>query len=379
MTSPSPDLATLVTATIHDVTENELVDAAIAAFQTWVPDWRPAEGQTEVMLLQAMAVIAGQTIYATNQMPEKVLGDLLAMNGVWRTPAVAATALIAIKADPSLPSERTLPAGTQFRAVVSPGVSYDFALEGPATFTTDALTQFGTARAVIAGDEPNGIPAGFDVDLLDGVSWIESAEIVNEVVGGVNVEAFTAFLTRGAARLRRHSTTLVTADHFAAAALDIPGVVRARTLNLYDPDEPGVPGDHPGNVTVAVSDGDGNAVPEPVADALLAYLTENAIAGLIVHIVAPTVNEGITHTIAIRVLPGYDPPTVAGLVQQKVAAFLSPARWPFDRFIYKNQLVGIASTVPGVERVVSVSPDMDIELVGLAPLPDHTVVVTVTP
>lgn len=374
----SPDLTTMVSTTVHQVSETDLVKAATAAIRLRVPDWRPREGNLEVMLIEAAAVLAGQTVYAVNQLPEVVLGGLLAINGVVRKPATPAWGQIAVLASSSIPEERTLPAGTIMRATTGPGESFDFVLQSNLTFYPGSgLVQYGEGRAVIPGTAPNGLPSGTVLELLTPVSWVETAMLTTAVNPGTAVETWPEFLARGAALLRRHSTTLVTADHFTAAALDVPGVVRAKVLNLFNPETSYVPGDAPGHLTVAVCGADGEALPEEISTQLLQYLTANALAGLVIHVIAPNL-VGLNVTVNIQVKPGFEGGTVADRVEAALTAYLAPTRWPFANTVHVNNLIGVAAGVPGVELVVSTNPATDVVLSStFAVLVNPTVTVNV--
>lgn len=352
----SPDIPVWVPTVVHTVDEQDLVAAAIADIRTAVPDWVPREGHTEVMLIEAMAVIAGQTVYAANQLPSVVLEGLLTLYGVARKPAAPAQGQVRITAATGVPAPRSLPAGTRMRIDTGDGDTLDVVTVDQVTVDPAvSLTAIVAVVAAEAGSRPNGIVAGTALQLVDPAAWLETVVLATALSGGVAVEDTAAFLARGAGFLRRQSSTLVLAPHFTAAALDVDGVGRAYTIDLWNPTSGNAPGADPGHVTVVIADAQGHAVATAVKTATQAALTGSSVAGLGIHLINPT-SVTVNVTAQVIVADGYTPSVVLAAVQADLRTWLDPATWPWGRSLSSsNQVIARMSRVPGVSWVKTVT------------------------
>jgi uncharacterized phage protein gp47/JayE len=350
----SPDLPVPVDLTLHEVNENELVDAAQAAFQIAMPDWIPQEGATEVVLIESLALLIGQQVFALNQLPRIVLDGLIAIRGYARNTAVPAAGQIAVTMSAASIGTRILPVGARFRLPDDVGGTFDvLAAETTTLNPADALVGTVNVVAEVPGSAPNGTPPGTPALMVDTQTWIESAVVSTALTGGADIEDDAEFYARVAAAFQASSTTLVTDTQFAVAALGVSGVGRAVGYGLWD--GVGAVGTVPGHISVAVAAPDGSDVSPAVKSAVLTRLTAGAVAGLVVHVIdftRVTMNLAVTYTLAA----GYSSATVSPAIEAVLRAWINPATWPLPETLTSiNQIILRIGSVPGVDNVTAVT------------------------
>src|SRR4051794_20833934 len=108
---PSPDVTDLVELTLYDKGPFDLVDRALADAAPKLPGWVPREGNTELVLLEAMALPVAELIYAVNRLPGAVLDVLLRLYGITRNLGAPAAATVRFTLADAL--GHNLPAGTR--------------------------------------------------------------------------------------------------------------------------------------------------------------------------------------------------------------------------------------------------------------------------
>lgn len=376
MSETSPDAVGLIDLTLLDLDAQELTDQAITDATTKLPEWVPREGHTEVVLLESQALITAELVYAVNRLPGAVLDSLLALYGLERDPGTPAVGAVTFTT--SAATDVLVPAGTRLRLIYDQGdASVDLLTDA------DLLIAAGTgaaATAVTAVENTaaiNGLTG--DLELVDSLVAIDTVTLADPVAGGVDPEDTPAYQARGANLFRRLVSTLVLPEHFTAAALEEPAVARATTVDLYNPDaDPaGVPGDHPGHVTVAAAGTAGTPLTPEAATTLTASLEGKALASLEVHVIAPTVTD-VDVTATITTAPGHVPAEVEAAAATAVAEYLTPDSWAWGDAVYRNELIALLDRVAGVDRVVDLTaPAADVQLAGVAPLA-RAGVVTIT-
>jgi uncharacterized phage protein gp47/JayE len=373
----SPVASPYLDLRIYDKDAQDVFEAAIVNLQTYLPEWTPREGHTEVMLLETLALEVAEQIFAINRIPGAIMEILLRLYGVERDTGTPPTTTLLFTASDDV--GHTIPTGT--RAALTLGGDAD-----PLTFTTTepAVIAPGdfTGAAGAAPDThttpPHGTPAGTLLDLIDSVIFLERVELSSNVVGGAEAEDDQAWFTRGKLRLSRLVETLVLPRHFMAAALEDPLVTRAFAVDQYDPATGPAPGDNPGHITVAVY-GDGGTLTGPQKTTLEGTLSAQAQANLAVHVVDPTLTT-VDVTATLLAKEGADTAVVQAAAEEALAAYISPEGWPWTETVYRFELVSLLDQVEGVERVVSLTvPAADTALGGVAPLAIlDTATITVT-
>lgn len=345
-------------------TADDLLADGLDLATTRLPGWAPRAGNTEYVLLEAIALMVAEEVYHLNQLPGVLVEGVVRLLGVQRSAGTSAAATARFLAADA--AGHTVPIGTR--------VSVEQGASTVVLVTTEALTIPAgrtsgdvVVRALTAGAAANGAPAGSPASVIDAVPFLERAQLVTELAGGADAEGDESYAARGLARAARITTTLVLPSHFATAALEADGVTRALTVDLFDPRQQGVPGSHLGHVTVAVAGPGGTALPAATMEQLAARLDEQAVAGLTIHVVAPTVTQ-LAVSARVSRLPGYSPEEVREAVRVALSAYLSPDRWPWRSTVARNELIPVVDGAAGVDLVLDLDPDQDVQLPGVAPL-----------
>lgn len=375
---PPPDITSYVDLRPFDVPDQLIVDTALAQAKLNLPGWIPNEGDTEVLLIESLALEIAEAIVAVNRVPGAVVQALLLLAGVspdYGAPP-SATATITFGDDLG----HTVPAGTRVHLRLSDGTSVTFLVEPP------GLTVFpGDDSGVVSliGDSftarANGVTAGALLEMADPVPFVDSVTLDTAVVDGRDPETDDQWRDRGVQRLSRLSDALVIPRQFQAAALERAEVAAALAIDNYDPVTGPDPGDNPGHITVAVLGDGGAPLSVEAKDAIRIDLDARSVGVLVVHVVDATV---VTVPVATTVIPiaGADFDVVTDNVQAAVAAYLDPLKWTFGSTVYLNEMISLIDQVQGVDRVVTVTINgvaANYVIVGVAALPEAgTVTVT---
>lgn len=374
---PSPDITAYVDLRLYDITDQEIVDTGLAAAQLNLPGWVPREGNTEVVLMESLALEISEAVVAINRVPGAVVAALLLLAGVDKDYGAAPIATATFTLGDTL--GHTIPGGTRLYLVLDDGTTITFLVEPPG-LTVDPGDDTGTVSIIgdIFTDQANGILAGTRLVMADPVPFIERVELGTAVADGRSAETDDEWRDRGVARLSRLSDALVLPRHFEAAALERSEVARALALDLWD-GSGGSPGDDPGHITVAVLGDGGAALSAPAKAAIETDLEDRAVAILDVHVIDVTI-EAVAVTIEMHPLDGYDTGEVSDAVEEAVAAYINPLTWQWGGTIRLFEIVSLVDRVDGVDYVTSVLLDglaLDYDITGPANLPDATPV-TVT-
>lgn len=363
---PSPDATPYVDLSLFDKDPQDIFNDALVNLQSYLPEWEPREGHTEVLLMESLALEVAQLVFAINRVPGAVLEVLLRLYGVDRDPGSfpAGTATFTFVDD----TGHNLPLGTRL-AVQVPGEEDGMVFATIANIDVAEGTTEVTVPIVgtVATTSANGLPSTTPVELLDSVVSVEFVELAGPIGGGAGPEEDVEWFARGINRFARLTETLVLPGHFVSAALERPEVERAFTVDNYDPTGGGVPGDDPGHVTVAVY-GDGAPLSGPQKAAIEADFDLKVLASLAVHVVDPTITD-VDVDVEVIALAGWDPAVVEANIVAALTDYLSPLTWEWASTVYRNELISLVDQVAGVARVVDVNvPAVDLPLVGVAPL-----------
>ena len=346
-------------------TEVDLVEAATTYIQAVMPEWVPRGGNTEVVLLEALAVMLGPEILSVQLLGQRVTEQLVGLMGTVRSEGVEARGRAEFTVTNSAPVQ-VIPAGTRLR------LNLDASIETVDLFTTEEL-QIITSEAltgqvnVIAdriGSLPNGSPSGAPLSVVDNLPFIESAKLAAALLGGADLEGDDVFNGRAAATLARQNSTLVHPPQFQYAALSTVGIGRALTLDNFDPALPEAT--TYGHVTVAVAGLAGEAISAELMEALRVDLAEQALASLTLHVIAPTYTP-VDIAVTVKALPGWTETQVQESVTAALEAWINPLTWEWDDAATQFEIVTVVGNAAGV-REVTVAP-ATITLAGVAPLP----------
>jgi hypothetical protein len=346
-------------------TELDLVDAGVTHIKAVMPEWVPRGGNTEMVLLEALAVMLGPEILSLQLLGPRVTEQILGLIGTIRSQGVAARGRVEITVTNSAPTQ-TVPAGTRLRLALDTSIeTVDlFTTEDLTIITSETLTGQVNVIAEQLGSLPNGSPTGAPVSVVDNLPFIESATLAAALLGGADLEDDDVFFARGAATLARQNSTLVHREQFEYAALSRVGIGRAIALDNYDPAAPGVT--TYGHVTVAVAGLDGLAVDPSLMEEARVELSEQALASLSIHVVAPTYTP-IDVAVTVKAAPGWSAETVQASVTAALEAWVNPLTWAWDDSATQFEIVAIVAAAAGVREVTAAPATID--LTGVAPLP----------
>jgi hypothetical protein len=358
-----PELETL--RLMQSGTEVDLVDAAVTHIQSVMPEWVPRGGNTELVLLEALAIMLGPEILSLQLVGPRVTEQLVGLMGTVRSEGVEARGRVEFTVTNSNPVQ-VIPAGTRLRLALDTSIeTVDlFTTEDLSIITSETLTGQVNVIADRIGSMPNGSPNGAPLAVVDNLPFIESAALAAALLGGLDEEDDDVFNGRAAATLARQNSTLVHPEQFQYAALSRVGIGRALTLDNYDPAAPGVT--TYGHVTVAVADLEGQAVGEPTMTETRNDLAEQALASLSIHVIAPTYTP-VDIAVTVKAMPGWAPADVEASVTAALTAWINPLTWAWEDAATQFEIVTIVGNAPGV-REVTAAP-ATITLTGVAPLP----------
>lgn len=357
----SPDYTQFVDLTLYDKTPEDIYEAALQTLQSRIPDWIPTETNIEAMLLEALAVEVGESVFTLNRIPESMVRVLLSLYGIELDPGQPPSVTLEFTAQDT--DGYVIPAGTEVAILMSDGEYMQFFTDESLTIPAETLTGTVTATATDNTDIANGIAIGTNAELADAVVGVESVETYSVVGGGKLPESLASWTARGVQRLQRLVDTLVIPQHFVQRSLEDPGIFRANAIDNYDPSAyvPGDPGDHPGNITVVVY-GETAPVPEGDKEDLQNVLENSALANLIVHVIDPTITT-VDVEATIAVATGYVEADVITAVEERLAEYLSTATWPWSGTVRINELISVIDQVEGVSYVGSIAePTADVTL-----------------
>lgn len=371
----SPDVSAYVDLRLFARTLQDVIDSMLASAAIKFPDWNPLEAHTETVLLEIM----GEAIYELEQryagLPAAVFEGALRLLGIVRDPGAPVQVTLTITV-PSSPAAQVIFAGSRLRYESLTGaISADLMVADEVTFPAGTTSLPVLAVGMTETASLNGISTGTVVP-VDPLPFVDSIALAGSFAGGREPEVSADYLSRGGLRLSRLTTTLQTPEQFEPAALENPDVRRAKALQSFDPTVgTGVPGDHPGHITVAVIGPAGAPLDSGQKADLLAELDAEAFAPLIVHVIDSTITD-VAVSASLQRESDYDDATVQANALAALEAYLSPDTWPYAAVVYHNELVSLLDQVPGVKRVITVTPSGDTTLTGVAPLADlstHTI------
>ena len=354
---PSPDITPYVDLTIYDQQPDELYDAALDYARVAIPEWTPRAGTIEDALLQAAAGVSGELLAALNRVPSSVFEALLKLFGIERQTGTAATAEVRINLIDDL--GHTIPAGTRF-GWLDPNETEQtlYVFETTELITVAAPDDYVdvTLSGILLQQYPN-LETGTVLRLLSGISFIEDAELLQDLEIGSIGETDAEYFTRAAAALNSYTQSLVLPDQFESYVLsNYSNVYRAKAYNLLDPADPEIAtfAETPGYLTIYASGVDGASLTTESASAIVEDLQSKSVGGLVINVDPPTlVNINVTATVLVKV--GYVGTTVVSNTETAISEYLGPNSWSWGETIYYNEMVALLDRVDGVERVVSLS------------------------
>lgn len=227
----SPDLTDLNDLILYDKTADALNERGLLDAGTKMPAWLPQTGDTAVVMLESLSLIAAEEVYAINRLPGAVMDVLLRLLGITRSVGAAPTVTVRFTSSTGQPLD--IPAGSITQLTLADGSTLNFTtnlhVTGPGP-TLDAAS-----TAVLPTSAANGIASGTPVAVISSLPSIDSAALSTTVAAGTDPEDETAWRTRGVQQLQRLASTLVAPAQFVSAALTNALVYRALAIDAYTP------------------------------------------------------------------------------------------------------------------------------------------------
>jgi hypothetical protein len=350
---PPVDLGAYVDLRIFDVPDQDLISAMIAYYGIVNPGWVPREGNTEVLLMEAIALAIAENVATINRLPGAVVEAVLHLAGVDRDFGAPAIGTATINLADGL--GYTIPTGTRFYLPLATGTVVFLAqapdtqiAAGATSATINLISQINTAAA-------NGVTTGTRLVLADQLSMVQTVVLASTVSSGRDPETDAAWRDRGVARLKRLSDALVVPAQFNAFIDEDVRIGRVMTVDLWDGSvgSPHTPGADPGHITCCVLDPTGLTLGTPDLTDLQAQAQAKAAAMLAVHVInaaLDTANIVVTFVTAA----GYVAATVAAAIITTLRNYINPLTWAAGAPLRHNELVSVADQVPGVDYITHV-------------------------
>jgi hypothetical protein len=299
------DLGAYVDLRIFDVPSQELVDAMITMYGISNPGWVAREGNTEILLMEAIALAVAENVATINRLPGAVVEAILQLAGVTKDFGAPATVTATLTVADGL--GYTIPTGTRFYLQLANGTTVVFLAMAPDTqiapgntsAIVNLISQINTAAA-------NGVAAGARLVLADQLNMIQSIVLASTVAGGRDPETDPEWRDRGVARLQRLSDALVVPQQFNAFIDEDPRIGRVMTIDLWDGSvgSPTAPGTNPGHITCAVLDPTGLPLAAGDLTDLENQAEVKAAAMLDVHVVNATLDT-TNVVVSYQITAGY--------------------------------------------------------------------------
>lgn len=351
---PPVDLGAYVDLRVFDVPDQDLISAMTAYYGIVNPGWVPREGNTEVLLMEVIALAIAENVATINRLPGAVVEAVLHLAGVDRDFGAPAVATATINLADGL--GYTIPTGTRFYLPLATGTVVFLAqapdtqiAPGATSATINLISQINTAAA-------NGVLAGTRLVLADQLSMVQTVVLASTVASGRDPETDAAWRDRGVARLQRLSDALVVPTQFNAFIDEDVRVGRVMTVDLWDGSvgTPGAVGSNPGHITSCVLDPTGLPLSTPTLTDLQAQAQAKSAAMLAVHVINATLDT-IAVVASIRTAAGFVAATVAASVTSVIRNYINPLTWAAGAPLRHNEFISVIDQTPGVDYVVSVT------------------------
>jgi hypothetical protein len=227
--------------------------------------------------------------------------------------------------------------------------------------------------AVLTGADGNGlIGTG---EMLDPVVWVDTVMVTEPTARGQDAETPEAYLDRLSVLMRMIALRPVLPVDFAILALQVPTVVRAISMNLYNPAD--ATWTNPRMVTLILTGDTGYALPADVKDAVKLMLESLREVNWVVNYLDPT-HVPIDIAYDVVAFAGQHEETVQEACDAALNNYLAPINYRLNeaspataggeviyppngagttrrQYIYLNEVIALLDRCLGVDRVVSVT------------------------
>lgn len=360
-----------------DVDLQDLIDRALERIAEQVPGWVPREGHLEVAVIEELARLVVETYGVAADVPDRIFSAYgREMHGIAQGEGAPAVGTVQFTATDD--AGYNVPSGTVVAWRVTGDERALFRTDATLTIPPGSTTGTVTVTADADGADGNGLGPG-PVDIVDGLAFLDSAELLDATGGGEDPETDVAYRDRLADELRLLAPRPILPADFAVFARQTAGVHRALVLDLYDPTTGTF--DNPRTVTLVPVGADGTPPGSEVLDQLAADMQARREANFVIATAQPDYTP-VDIDFTIEPADDFDPAAAVAAAEQAIADWISPARWGGgDRSPPVWQLTdtvgyleaaAVLSSLDAVRRVVTLTINgqtADVTLPGVAPLP----------
>lgn len=365
---------------------NEPLDSdpvAIAAeaydyIQARIPGWVPAEGNLEVILVEAWAQAIAELRDIETDVRDQIFRYLGAnLHQIAPVDASSATGQSTWTMIDNL--GYTIEAGTQVAIPATGSESVGFEVETEVVVPPGSTATTGVTLVAIdpgaAGSGLSGTP-----QLVDALEFVAAISLVGITTGGVDAEEDSVYLDRLVAELQLQSPRPILPADFAQLARRIGGVDRAVALDGYNPATGTFNNERMVTVVGVTSTGAAlSSTQKAQIDASLQAMRE---VNFVVNVADPTYTTvGVTFS-AVAV-SGFDPVSVRTAGVAALDGYLSPANWGTAQFgdsrLWFNtrvvrylEVAAVLNGVEGLDYITALTINgsaADLALSGAVPLP----------
>ncbi|CAB4193206.1 Baseplate protein J-like [uncultured Caudovirales phage] len=353
MTTSNIDTTGYVDLTLFDTSAQDVYNNALS-YATWVmPDWEPAETNTENVIMQAIALMISEGQYTMNRIPNAVVEVIMQLYGITRVTGDYPTVTVTFTTVDA--TGYTIPAGTEILYDLGDGGDpIVFSLNSNVVIAAGLTTGTGVMTGSLAESRFNNIPAGTFFTVVTPLSFLLSVKSTTLITGGADSESDAAYFDRGMLRLARLTETLIRPSNFEAYTVEFDTTIyRAKCIDRYNPTG-GTPGTNNGYVTVAVY-GNGVPVSATVKASLLTALRAAAMSSLTITVIDPeTINLVGIHATVVP-LASYGNEATLAAVNTALRAYLSTATWPWATTLRWSNIVGVIENAAGVDYITTLN------------------------
>lgn len=355
---PSPDQSSYTTLVLYDRDPYALVQAALTDAVTKLPGFSPKVGSLEMVLIESLALIVSELVYAVNRLPNGVFDILMQLFGINRSLGNPPSSTATFTAVDTL--GHTVPTGVQVRLSNGADDSIVFQTTQAGVISPGSASVTVPITATTNTDDYNGTVSGTELLIATPIAFGQSAQLASVVSGGESAETDDEWRDRVIELYKTLNSALVLPSQFTAKALALPGVYRANTKDNWNIDTSAT-----GHVTIAVADNTGQPLGDTPRGVIETTLDGLAQAALTVHVVNPDYNE-IDVQVNVVVKAGYVAASVQASVLSALNDYLSPTNWPWAGAVRINELVSLVDQVEGVDYVPLGSLQIGVDGGGLA-------------
>lgn len=383
--------------------EGVLLNRGINQVAASVAGWRPSSGSLEVLLLEIMSRMAADQAEVASKIPTDIF-RYFGQSVLNLPPSNATRAAFDVVFTVQDAAGYTLPGASDPSGVVTQvsvrddaGVIHGFELLTSLIITAGQTSGVAEVTAVEVGSLHTDLDLTDDnVNMITSLSYVTNVTPVSSATGGgEDAETDSEYLNRLVDQYQLLALTAVTPEDFRILAISHPSVGRAVAIDLYDPNFPTVLTER--TVTVAVIDGDGNAVSAGVRTEVADLLSDTREINFKTYVIGPTYTL-IDVSVTVQALPGTDTEALDVTIEDAIRSYLDPGSWGGDSSdpafwrmvatVRYLELAAVVENVQGVDYTTTLSLSVgggtlataDVPLTGVAPLPQAgTISVSVTP